>query len=457
MLFIIFYVCLVQPLCASGYYSDPVNWENASNSCNLTIFNVDLDKGAHSSKIWQPFVQITTYPVITKGCHNITSPKIESSKVIEHNNITNCYHFCWFGQTNGGSKIKAFLMKGNSCFCLVKSLIDIFDTAVKCPGQCFNSKTKGCDGLNSSSYAVYEIDDTYNLTANQIAGCGSVNPAEKKAYFINCSEERGAYCTALENVDGTQLKQDKNMTWDDANSKCAGHLASLSEISSVQSQSEETDFPSSRFWVGHRIWSYINYQFDPNLLSTSVKCGFFNPASGNIEFGSCMENKLYECREKDSKRDANIEEATKQENVTAPNQTTKIVIGGIAGSVTVLAIVLIIIYFKRKNVKNVQQKPEASELQLIEKPKQPVYDETNLENDYDHLHEHQDTHTAGDVNVYDVSRPCADVTNIGEDIYHTSKDFDSDKTYDYSAHSNLSKVDNTISNSDQYGTVLDGT
>lgn len=107
--------------------------------------------------------------------------------------------------------------------------------------------------------------------------------------------------------------------------------------------------------------------------------------------------------------------------------------------------------------RHIQPKPDPSELQLIEKPKQPVYDETHLDNDYDHLHEHQDTHTVGDVNVYDVSIPCADVTNIGGDIYNTSKDFNNDKTYDYSTHSNSSKVDNSILNNDQYSTIPAGT
>lgn len=109
----------------------------------------------------------------------------------------------------------------------------------------------------------------------------------------------------------------------------------------------------------------------------------------------------------------------------------------------------------RKRARHIQPKPEPNEHQLIEKPKQPVYDETHLENDYDHLHEHQDTHNVGDVNVYDVSISCADVTNIASDVYNTSKDFD--KTYDYSTHNNLGKVDNSILNNDQYGTIPAGT
>lgn len=72
----------------------------------------------------------------------------------------------------------------------------------------------------------------------------------------------------------------------------------------------------------------------------------------------------------------------------------------------------------RKRARHIQPKPEPNEHQLIEKPKQPVYDETHLENDYDHLHEHQDTHNVGDVNVYDVSISCADVTNIASDVIH---------------------------------------
>lgn len=53
------------------------------------------------------------------------------------------------------------------------------------------------------------------------------------------------------------------MTWDDFKIECEGHLTSLNEIKkrNVNSESSNTIFPSSRFWVGHRIWSYINYQF----------------------------------------------------------------------------------------------------------------------------------------------------------------------------------------------------
>lgn len=117
---------------------------------------------------------------------------------------------------------------------------------------------------------------------------------------------------------------------------------------------------------------------------------------------------------------------------------------------------LFIRHFRRK-ARHIKPKPDASALNLIEKPKQPVYAETHPENEYDHLHEHQDTHSVGDVNMYDVSIPCADVTNIGGDIYNTSKDFDCDKTYDYSTHNNCSKVDNTMLNDDQYGTIPAGT
>lgn len=62
-----FFHFVVQPLSASRTHRDPDNWENAINSCNLTIFNADNSNGEHSSKIWQPFVQIMTYPIITKG------------------------------------------------------------------------------------------------------------------------------------------------------------------------------------------------------------------------------------------------------------------------------------------------------------------------------------------------------------------------------------------------------
>lgn len=58
---------VVVPLFASKTYRGADNWENAIKSCNLTIFNADNSNGEHSSKIWQPFVQIMTYPLITKG------------------------------------------------------------------------------------------------------------------------------------------------------------------------------------------------------------------------------------------------------------------------------------------------------------------------------------------------------------------------------------------------------
>lgn len=462
MFFIIYYMCWVLPLFASRTYRGADNWENAINSCNLTIFNADNSNGEHSSKIWQPFVQIMTYPIITKGCHKLTSQIIKSSTVMEKNNITNCYHFCWFNQTNRETKKKTLLMKGNSCSCLNKSLEDTIPqgdtsyTAVKCPGD-------------NSSYAVYEIDVSYHFIANQTAGCGSVQPSEKIATFTNCSEKKGAYCTPLSNTDPTRLNQEEKMTWDDFKLKCEGRLASLNEIKNVNidSKSSDTIFPSSRFWVGHRIWSYINYQFDPKLLTTSIKCGYYDPELGNVEFGSCLENYCYECYEKDETKGETTQKIVtstenphqkstkdkRQSEMQAPNQITNIVIGGIAGTATVLLILLVIIYIKRKRARHIQPKPEPNEHQLIEKPKQPVYDETHLENDYDHLHEHQDTHNVGDVNVYDVSISCADVTNIGSDVYNTSKDFDCDKTYDYSTHNNLGKVDNSILNNDQYGTI----
>lgn len=58
---------VVLPLFASRTYRGADNWKNAINSCNLTVFNADNSNGAHSFKIWQPFVQIMTYPIITKG------------------------------------------------------------------------------------------------------------------------------------------------------------------------------------------------------------------------------------------------------------------------------------------------------------------------------------------------------------------------------------------------------
>lgn len=68
------------------------------------------------------------------------------------------------------------------------------------------------------------------------------------------------------------------MTWDDFKIECEGHLTSLNEIKerNVNSESSNTIFPSSRFWIGHRIWSYINYQFGKNkteFLYNDNKCG----------------------------------------------------------------------------------------------------------------------------------------------------------------------------------------
>lgn len=69
-------------------------------------------------------------------------------------------------------------------------------------------------------------------------------------------------------VDGIGLDQKESMTWEDFNFKCEGHLASLNEISSqyVQTKLLNNISPTSRFWVGHRIWSYINYQFGKKYI-----------------------------------------------------------------------------------------------------------------------------------------------------------------------------------------------
>ena len=65
--------------------------------------------------------------------------------------------------------------------------------------------------------------------------------------------------------------------------------------------------------------------------------------------------------------------------------------------------------------------------------RQLVYEEAFLDNDYNHLHENQEKfHNANDVNVYDVSRPCGDDSNIlGSDVYNTTNEISKlNETYD---------------------------
>lgn len=50
--------------------------------------------------------------------------------------------------------------------------------------------------LKKISYTIGLLPRT-EFTAYQTAGCGSVQPLDKKATFTDCSEEKGAYCTSL--------------------------------------------------------------------------------------------------------------------------------------------------------------------------------------------------------------------------------------------------------------------
>ena len=70
---------------------------------------------------------------------------------------------------------------------------------------------------------------------------------------------------------GKQILEQENMTWDEFNVKCSGHLLSFEETPNIQ-RTGTTNIPHSvRFWVGERIWNYIHFGFGKHSCNSHVK------------------------------------------------------------------------------------------------------------------------------------------------------------------------------------------
>ena len=72
-------------------------------------------------------------------------------------------------------------------------------------------------------------------------------------------------------MDGKRILEQKNMTWDEFNVKCSGHLPSFEEANDIRRTGSTNIGPSVRFWVGERIWSYIHLRFGKHSFYIHVK------------------------------------------------------------------------------------------------------------------------------------------------------------------------------------------
>ncbi|XP_078334474.1 uncharacterized protein LOC111110014 isoform X4 [Crassostrea virginica] len=298
---LLFQFCALHVALPEGIDNAPVTWEKATKSCHLSLIHAAEVADQSSSSFWQPFVTIQTKPIITKGCRELLAPEIKASRYIENNNVTNCYHFCNFD--NKELHIGAFLIKGGNCSC-VKHYDHDDQHRRDCPNcTCIQSDGRDHQGNNDNIYAVYKID-TNDIEEKYSAGCGSMRPSLRELIFDNCSEQRGAYWLSLSNVDEKRILEQENMTWDEFNEKCCGHLPSVKEALNIR-RTEITNIPHSvRFWVGERIWNYIHFGFESNLLTNipenpSIKCAYYKKTAGKTEFGSCMSTHSYKCNETD--------------------------------------------------------------------------------------------------------------------------------------------------------------
>lgn len=111
----------------------------------------------------------------------------------------------------------------------------------------------------------------------------------------------------------------------------------------------------------------------------------------------------------------------------------------------------------RREARNTKSEPSINKVKLSEiQDRQLVYEEDCLDNDYDHLHENPEKfHNANEVNVYDVSRPCGDDSNIlGSDVYNTTNELSKlNETYDSSYHTSSIKPIKAALSSDTYTTI----
>ena len=72
-------------------------------------------------------------------------------------------------------------------------------------------------------------------------------------------------------MDGKRILEHENMTWDEFNVNCSGHLLSFKETHGIHRTGSINIPPSVRFWVGERIWSYIHFGFGKHSRNSHVK------------------------------------------------------------------------------------------------------------------------------------------------------------------------------------------
>lgn len=73
-------------------------------------------------------------------------------------------------------------------------------------------------------------------------------------YILKCITIFTIY---LYSADGTRLENDDKKTWDEYNQKCEGHLSFSNDTIKGKWTGSTSNSPSARFWVGHRVWSYV--------------------------------------------------------------------------------------------------------------------------------------------------------------------------------------------------------
>ena len=80
------------------------------------------------------------------------------------------------------------------------------------------------------------------------------------------------------------MLEQENMTWDEFNVKCNGHLLSSEEAHGIR-RTESTNIPPSvRFWVAERIWSYIHFGFGKHSCNSHVKVCCFIALEKNYPY-----------------------------------------------------------------------------------------------------------------------------------------------------------------------------
>ncbi|XP_061181214.1 uncharacterized protein LOC133189838 [Saccostrea echinata] len=444
-------------------------------------------------------VRNMTKPIITRGCHSISLETLSRTRntSLEKNNVTNCYQFCFFNQSELAGN--ALLMKGTECVCAAVTPRTSFDTAKRCNERCPGNSNQSCGGNGTSTYAVYEIE---KITSNdQKEGCGFV---EFQRHIVNqtleygdCNEMIMAYCTKLANTDGTMI-MDTNLTWNEHYNKCSGHLAFINDTKNVQWKSENSRLPSFRFWIGHRIWSYVPYESsefettnnDPvhisgtiyiifigwftfletitsflddsiimsltnkddivSLVSWNHNILFITPYYGVLTYSNIFFNKQDNA---DSSNDTESASPKKEKNKSSDVPSNLNWITAATGPVVVFLIILLaIVCVKRRKAKlNSSTQPKNASSKNDEVPLQPIRGQTNQDHDYDHLHGNPGTNPMD--NVYDVSGNCVDGSNISDNVYNTTKQCSGDEMYDSSVNNPQRSESENIINNDMYSTM----